>query len=213
MIAVIDYGMGNLGSILNMLKKIGAAATVTSDPLAIREASGLILPGVGAFDVAMQRLNGSGLRDVLDDVVLNEKKTVLGICLGMQLLTEGSEEGDLAGLGWVKGVTRKFRFAEGESLLKVPHMGWNSVRVCEGKRLVMSLPEPSRFYFVHSYHVVLRDGGDAATWTDYGYGFVSAIEREHIMGTQFHPEKSHHFGMSLLRNFCSIVQSGRNSGD
>lgn len=205
MIAIVDYGMGNLGSILNMFKKIGARAAITSDHDTIRAADKLVLPGVGAFDTAMRHLHESGLRELLDDVVLVEKKPVIGLCLGMQLLTESSEEGSLPGLGWVAGETRRFRFGDGDAGLKIPHMGWNSVTAESSKPLVADLFEPSRFYFVHSYHVTLRDPADAAAWTHYGYEFVSMIQRGHIMGTQFHPEKSHKFGMKLLRNFAELA--------
>lgn len=202
MIVIVDYGMGNLGSILNMLKRIGAQAVISGDAARIEAAGKLILPGVGAFDAAMGRLNDSGLRPLLDDLVLVRRRPVIGLCLGMQLLTEGSEEGVLPGLGWVRGRTRRFRFPPELAHLKVPHMGWNRVRTAPGKSLVTDLPDPSRFYFVHSYYVELEDQGDAAAWTHYGHDFVSMIQKGHVMGTQFHPEKSHTFGMRLLRNFA-----------
>ena len=205
MIVIVDYGIGNLGSILNMLKKIGAKATISGVPADLEAADKLVLPGVGAFDAAMQRLNDSGLRPLLDDLVLVRRKTVIGLCLGMQLLTEGSEEGTLPGLGWIAGTTKRFRFPPELAHLKVPHMGWNRIRAAEGKALVAGLPDPSRFYFVHSYFVELRDPADAAAWTHYGHDFVSIIQRDHIMGTQFHPEKSHKFGIRLLRNFVEQV--------
>ncbi|HUP59823.1 MAG TPA: imidazole glycerol phosphate synthase subunit HisH [Thermoanaerobaculia bacterium] len=205
MIVIVDYGMGNLGSILNMLRKIGAKATISRERAEIEAADKLVLPGVGAFDAAMRQLNESGLKDVLDEMVLVRRKPAIGLCLGMQLLTEGSEEGGLAGLGWIKGVTKRFRFPAELAHLKVPHMGWNSVRTADGKRIVQDLYEPSRFYFVHSYYVALADPADAAAWTHYGHDFVSIVEKEHIMGTQFHPEKSHKFGLRLLRNFAERV--------
>jgi glutamine amidotransferase len=205
MIVIVDYGMGNLGSILNMLKKIGAKAAISGSPADIEAADKLILPGVGAFDAAMRRLGDSGLRPLLDEQVLVKKKPVIGLCLGMQLLTEGSEEGTLPGLGWIGGTTKRFRFPAELAHLKVPHMGWNRVRTAEGKTLVEELPDPSRFYFVHSFYVELRDQADAAAWTHYGHDFVSMIQQGHIMGTQFHPEKSHKFGIRLLRNFAERV--------
>jgi glutamine amidotransferase len=205
MIVIVDYGMGNLGSILNMLKKIGAKAKISSDRADVEAADKLILPGVGAFDAAMRRLNESGLKAVLEEQVLEKRKPTIGLCLGMQLLTEGSEEGELAGLGWIRGKTRRFRFPAELAHLKVPHMGWNTVRTESGKAIVRELHDPSRFYFVHSYYVALEDAADAAAWTHYGHDFVSIIERGHIMGTQFHPEKSHKFGLRLLRNFAERV--------
>ena len=204
MIAIVDYGMGNLGSILNMLKRIGTKAKITSDRAEIEAADKLILPGVGAFDPAMRRLNESGLKEVLNELVLERRKPTIGLCLGMQLLTEGSEEGNLPGLGWVAGETRRFKFENEDAGLKVPHMGWNTVRPEQVKPLVQDLYDPSRFYFVHSYHVALRDPSDAAAWTHYGYDFPSMIQKGHIMGTQFHPEKSHKFGMKLLKNFAEM---------
>jgi imidazole glycerol-phosphate synthase subunit HisH len=205
MIVIVDYGMGNLGSIVNMLKKIGAKAKISSDRSDIDAADKLILPGVGAFDTAMRHLHESGLLDALNEAVLHRRKPTIGLCLGMQLLTEGSEEGKLPGLGWIAAETRRFRFPAELSNLKVPHMGWNSVAVNPDKPLVRDLQDPSRFYFVHSYHVVLRDPTDAAATTTYGYDFVSMIQKDHIMGTQFHPEKSHKYGMKVLSNFAELV--------
>ena len=204
MITIIDYGMGNLGSILNMLKKVGVKARISSNADETASAEKLILPGVGAFDPAMRRLRESGLGDLLAEMVLGRKVPVLGLCLGMQLLTESSEEGNLSGLGWIKGETRRFRFNLDAPALKVPHMGWNTVSTNPAKPLVAGLYDPSRFYFVHSYHVELADSADAAGWTHYGYDFVSVIQKGHIMGTQFHPEKSHKFGMRLLKNFAEL---------
>ena len=215
MIVIVDYGMGNLGSILNMLKKIGSEAKISSDSTEIAAGDKLILPGVGAFDTAMRNLKESGLREVLDEQVLAKKVPTLGVCLVMQLLTEGSEEGSLPGLGWIAGTTKKFRFAsEGpQAALKVPHMGWNTLlprradAPGEPTPLRRGLDDPSqrtRFYFVHSYYVTVRDEADAAGWTHHGHDFVSMVHKGHIMGTQFHPEKSHKFGMQLLRNFAEI---------
>ncbi len=212
MIVIVDYGMGNLGSILNMLKKIGAQAKISADPAEIAAATKLILPGVGAFDTAMRNLHESGLRAVLDKQVLEKATPTLGVCLGMQLLTEGSEEGSLPGLGWIAGTTKKFRFdGEGATAgLKIPHMGWNTILPLKpadaGKMLVRGLEDPpARFYFVHSYHVTVTDPADAAAWTHHGYDFVSMVQKGHIMGTQFHPEKSHKFGMQVLRNFSEFA--------
>lgn len=213
MIVVVDYGMGNLGSILNMLKKIGADAKVSGERADVVSAAKLILPGVGAFDTAVRHLQDTGLKDVLDEQVIGKRVPTLGLCLGMQLLTGGSEEGSLPGLGWIKATTKRFRFdpERADPSLKIPHMGWNTIAPSRGgetpKPLVRGLDdaaEPARFYFVHSYHVVLAEEGDAAAWTHHGYDFVSMIQRDHIMGTQFHPEKSHRFGMKLLRNFVEV---------
>jgi glutamine amidotransferase len=211
MIVVVDYGMGNLGSILNMLKKIDAPAKISSDREEISAADKLILPGVGAFDTAMRNLHDSGLKDVLDELVLHRHRPTLGVCLGMQLLTGGSEEGNLPGLGWIAGTTKKFRFdgAGAQADLKVPHMGWNTILPPKPGELVKPLARglddpPARFYFVHSYHVTVDEPSDAAAWTHHGYDFVSMVQRGHVMGTQFHPEKSHKFGMKVLRNFAEL---------
>jgi imidazole glycerol-phosphate synthase subunit HisH len=213
MIVIVDYGMGNLGSILNMLKKIGAPAKISSDRAEIAAGDKLILPGVGAFDTAMRNLHESGLKDVLDEQVLAKKVPTLGVCLGMQLLTDGSEEGNLPGLGWITGTTKKFRFEAGgpDASLKVPHMGWNTIVPAHTgdarSPLVSGLDDPTqrtRFYFVHSYHVTVQDPADAAASTHHGHDFVSMVHKAHIMGTQFHPEKSHKFGMRLYRNFAEM---------
>ena len=200
-IIIIDYGMGNVGSIANMLKKIGREALVTSDHNQIRNADKLILPGVGSFDYGMRNLKKMGLIPLLQEKVLVQKTPVLGICLGMQLLTQGSEEGVLEGLGWIDARAEKFRF-ETSPPLKVPHMGWNTVTSLKKSLLFDDMhPEP-RFYFVHSYHVRCLHIADELTATRYGFAFTSSLERGHIAGVQFHPEKSHKFGMKLLKNFA-----------
>lgn len=204
MIVIVDYDMGNVGSIANMLKKIGAPAIISADPAQIEAASKLILPGVGAFDTGMTNLERSGLRQLLDHKVMSRGTPVLGICLGMELFTGRSEEGDCPGLGWIEGRTMRFRFAEGTEELNVPHMGWNSVRTVPGTGLLQDLEEGGRFYFVHSYHVVCDRETDVVGWTRYGYEFASVLERGHVMGTQFHPEKSHRFGLAVLRNFAAL---------
>lgn len=201
MIAIVDYGMGNLGSIQNMFKRIGAAAQVTSDADVLARASKILLPGVGAFDSAMQRINDSGLREVLDRKALHERVPTLGICLGMQLLTRGSDEGQLPGLGWLGATTRRFPTIAG---LKVPHMGWNLVTPIQPSPLTAGLPAESRFYFVHSYCVQVDDERDSVLKTHYGVTFDAAVAHGNIYGAQFHPEKSHRFGMQLLANFAGL---------
>ena len=202
MIAVIDYKMGNVGSIINMLKKIGVEGIISSDPEIIKRAEKLILPGVGAFDAGMKNLKDSGLLSVIEDKVIIEKTPILGICLGMQLFAKKSEEGSLAGLGWIDAEVRKFSFKNHE--LKIPHMGWNTIAVLKQDNLLKDMPEQSRFYFVHSYYFVCNDTTDALLSTDYGLNFVSAVKKNNIVGVQFHPEKSHKFGMKLLRNFAEL---------
>lgn len=201
MITIVNYGMGNLGSVLNMLKKIGTAAQLANTPEELVSASKILLPGVGAFDQAMKRINESGFREVLDRKAMVEKVPVLGICLGMQLLTRGSEEGQLPGLGWVAADTIRFPKQEG---LRVPHMGWNVVTPTTPSTLTQNLPEESRFYFVHSYYVKADKPENSILKCHYGVTFDAAIQRENIFGAQFHPEKSHKFGMQLLENFSLI---------
>lgn len=205
MIVVIDYGMGNLGSIANMLKKVGTKAIISSDIATIEQADKLILPGVGAFDSAMQRLNGLGLVPILERKVLQDQVPIMGLCLGLQLFTRRSEEGRLPGLGWIDAETVKFRFDPHESGLKIPHMGWNTVEIQHPSPVWEAMYEDARFYFVHSYHVICQDDEDIAATTNYGYEFTSAINRGSISGMQFHPEKSHKFGMRLFKNFVERV--------
>jgi glutamine amidotransferase len=200
MITIVDYGMGNLGSIRNMLKKIGCESQVTADVSLIEAADKLLLPGVGAFDAGMDNLTRSGLIPLLNHRVIDDHVPVLGICLGMQLMAQRSEEGDRTGLGWIDAEVVRFR--PGDTSLKVPHMGWNLVRRVRGGALTDDLPEESRFYFVHSYLVRCRNADDVLLSTHYGVDFHSAFQRGNVWGVQFHPEKSHRFGMQLLRNFA-----------
>jgi glutamine amidotransferase len=202
-VTIIDYGMGNLGSIQNMFKRIGVESEITSDHEKIASAEKILLPGVGAFDAAMERINEGGLRELLNKKAVEEKVPTLGICLGMQLLTNSSEEGTLPGLGWVPAKTLKFVFDNG-SKLKVPHMGWNLVDKKHASPLIDGLPEETRFYFVHSYYVKAEDLNDVLTTTFHGVEFHSIIQHENIYGAQFHPEKSHKFGMKLLENFARL---------
>jgi len=203
MITIVDYGMGNLGSILNMFKKVGAKAKISSDPEEIRIASKILLPGVGAFDTAMQRINDSGLKDVLIEKALIEKVPVLGICLGMQLLTNASEEGKLPGLGWIEGQTLSFKGKINEEL-KIPHMGWNIAEIQQQNVITKGYKGEIRFYFVHSYYVEVVNQKYSMMKTNYGVSFESAIVKDNIFGAQFHPEKSHNFGMHLFNNFAKI---------
>jgi len=200
MITIVDYGMGNLGSIRNMLKRIDVASELASRPEQIAAAARLILPGVGAFDAGMQNLENLGLIPVLNERVLKGGIPVLGICLGMQLMTRASAEGVLPGLGWIAAEAR--RFEPGSQGLKVPHMGWNRVRQLRTAALVEDLPDAPRFYFVHSYYVHCVQPEDALLATTYGSEFHSAFQRGNVWGVQFHPEKSHKYGMRLLQNFA-----------
>lgn len=205
MIAIVDYGMGNLGSIVNMLKKVGAQSTISSDPQTITAADKLVLPGVGAFDNGMKNLAQRGLVELLNAQVLDHKKPILGLCLGMQLFTRASEEGQLKGLGWINAQTVRFRFDQANADLKIPHMGWNTLRIGRPHPLLADLETDARFYFVHSYHVLCNDPDTVLATTTYGYDFASVVAKDNILGAQFHPEKSHKFGMKLLKNFAERV--------
>lgn len=201
MIVIIDYGMGNLGSIKNMLFRIGAESVITSDAKIIQSADRIILPGVGAFDNAMRKLDQLGMICLLNGLVLEKHVPILGICLGMQLFTKCSEEGSLPGLGWIDAETVRFRFDSKNANLKIPHMGWNIVEVKQRRFIFKDMCVESRFYFVHSYHVCCNEESNVLATSSYGITFHSAIIRDNIVGTQFHPEKSHKFGMKLLYNF------------
>ena len=203
-IIIIDYGLGNLGSIKNMLKKIGSEAAISSSISDIEEAEKLILPGVGNFDQGMRNLEASGFLPVLEDRVIQKKTPILGICLGMQLFARKSEEGESTGLGWIDAEVVRFKFGDKERHLKIPHMGWNLVEIRQKNPLFEEMyPEP-RFYFVHSYHLACRNEEEVLTQTFHGYKFVSSVKKENIYGVQFHPEKSHKFGMKLLDNFVRV---------
>lgn len=203
MIVIVDYGMGNLGSVLNMFKKVGAKAKISSDPEEIGKAEKILLPGVGAFDAAMQRIQEGGLTEVLNHKALVQKVPVLGICLGMQLLTQGSEEGVLPGFGWIEGKTYNFKGKIDEQL-KIPHMGWNVAKIVQQSALTKDYEGEIRFYFVHSYYVLAANPAHAMMKTNYGLEFDSALVKDNIFGAQFHPEKSHKFGMKLFENFAKI---------
>ena len=202
MITIVDYGMGNLGSLANMLKRIGAQAEIVSDPSKIARAEKLILPGVGAFDSAMRRINETpAMRETLNRKVVVEQTPLLGVCLGMQLLVQGSEEGKLPGLGWIAGYARRFPRKDG---LKVPHMGWNVAKPSRSSPLTADLGEEPRYYFVHSYYVLVDELEQSLMRTWYGLEYDSAIGRGNVFGVQFHPEKSHRFGQKILENFVKI---------
>jgi imidazole glycerol-phosphate synthase subunit HisH len=204
MIVVVDYKMGNIGSILNMFKKIGISAISSSNSDQIEKAEKLILPGVGSFDAGMENLKRSGLIPTLNEKVIKKKTPILGICLGMQLFGTKSEEGGMSGLGWIDAETARFKFSEGQPYLKIPHMGWNNVILKRVSELYKDMPEDPRFYFVHSYHLVCNNEKEIVAKTFYGYEFASIVQKENIYGVQFHPEKSHKFGMKLLKNFAEI---------
>lgn len=206
MISVVNYGIGNVGSVANMLSHIGAEVQLASTVDEINSAKALLLPGVGAFGVAMETLHELGFVEPLKRKVMDEKVPILGICLGMQLLGQGSDEASdgTKGLGFIDAHFVKFAFPQG-SPLKVPHMGWNEVAVVRSNPLIEPVLPTQRYYFVHSYYAKCADESDVIATAHYGDEFVCAYGRDNILGTQFHPEKSHKFGMSLLRNFVAYA--------
>lgn len=204
MITIVDYGLGNLGSIANMLKKVGAEACISADPEAIARAEKLILPGVGAFDAGMANLEARGLASAIERRVRKDGVPLLGLCLGLQLCTRRSDEGSRKGFGWFDAETVRFTFpAGGMTTPKIPHMGWNRVQIERAHPVFADLPADSRFYFVHSYHIANPDPVTAIATTEHGYRFVCGLAWNNIVGLQFHPEKSHRFGMQVFRNFAA----------
>lgn len=206
MIVIIDYKMGNIGSIHNMLNKVGVESKISSNPDEIESAEKLILPGIGAFDKGMENLQKLGLLEVINHKVLTQKVPVLGICLGMQLMTQKSEEGIINGFGWVDAETRKFKFDPQEGL-KVPHIGWNTISTTPHNSEIantLHINNDDRFYFVHSYYVHCSEQSIELTNTHFGGPFCSAFVKGNIIGVQFHPEKSHKYGMKLLKGFSEM---------
>ena len=200
MIAIVDYGLGNLGSIQNMLRAIGQRAEITSSPDKLAEADKLILPGVGAFDAGMARLHEAGLSELVVRLTAEQRKPILGICLGMQMLGHSSEEGKLPGLDLVSFECKRFSFDD--TNLKVPHMGWDVVTVKQDNPLTRDISDGERYYFVHSYHAVCDSSDNVLMSCEYGYEFAAAVVSGNVYGVQFHPEKSHDIGMKLLKNFA-----------
>lgn len=205
MISVLNYGMGNVASVSNMLRRAGAVVQIIEEPCELEEARAIVLPGVGAYDEAVASLHGLGLWAGLQKIVREGKVPVLGICLGMQLLLENSEEGVRSGLGAIPGKCRRFHFGESQRRLKVPHMGWAGIVASRSHRLLDGLALDSRFYFVHSYYAECRNPADVIATARYGSDFAAVIGAGNVMGTQFHPEKSHNFGLRVLTNFARLV--------
>lgn len=201
-VVIVDAGLGNVGSVLNMCRKIGAEAVLATSPAELDVAERLILPGVGAFDFGMERLRVLGLVEPLTDLVINRRCHVLGVCLGMQLLFERSDEGDAVGLSWITGHVRRLPASGPRGPIKVPHMGWSRIRATRSSPLIEGLHDDARFYFVHSFAAAPTDEADVLARSDYGgVDFVSIVEHGNVAGVQFHPEKSHRHGMALLGSF------------
>lgn len=202
MFAIVDYGVGNLTSVKNMLRKAGVDAIITANAEELANAQKLLLPGMGHFDNCMIRFNESGLRPIIESLVHEKKVPVLGICVGLQMFMESSEEGVQPGLGWLKGKTIRFQEGKMATREKIPNMGWQEIIPLKSSPMLQNL-EGSRFYFAHSFHVAPEDNSVSLIACHYGYDFIAAVEKDNIMGVQFHPEKSHRFGMQLLKNFAT----------
>lgn len=203
MIAIIDYGLGNIKAFANVYKNLGIEYKLVSSVDELNNAEKIILPGVGAFDHAMELLNNSGMRETLDEMVLNKRIPVLGICVGMQIIANSSAEGKLPGLGWINAEVKKFEENKIPYKTRLPHMGWNIVNTKSDNPLFFNLSKEPRFYFLHSYYFYCNNGNEIAN-TEYGIKFTSAVNKENIFGVQFHPEKSHHNGVSVLKNFGNL---------
>lgn len=203
MVVVLDYGVGNLGSIQNMMKKVGVDSIVTSDLEKIKSASHLVLPGVGHFDYCVNQFKESGFFDLIHERVFNDEIPILGVCVGCQMLMASSEEGVEKGLDWIKGKVVKFNRDRIESQMRIPHMGWSDLHIKKQSPLFSDMVDP-RFYFVHSFHLVCDNQSDISSEASYGYDFVASVEKDNIYGVQFHPEKSHKFGMKLFENFSKL---------
>lgn len=204
MIAIVDYGLGNIGAFVNVYNKANIKAVVAKTADELKGASKLVLPGVGHFDHAMELLQRSGMRDTLDRLVLDDKVPVIGICVGMQILARTSEEGTLPGLGWIDADVKAFKSWEAASNMPLPHMGWNDVRLSSSSALFTGLETDARFYFLHSYYVSCDRQDDILATCDYGAEFSCAVGCANVYGVQFHPEKSHSFGNRLLKNFAEL---------
>jgi glutamine amidotransferase len=205
MLTIINYGSGNVRAISNIYDHLNIKYKIIDKVVDFpSETTKILLPGVGAFDETMKSLNNSGFRELLDEKVIIDKIPVLGICVGMQILSEGSEEGELEGLGWIKGYVKKFDISKLNFLPKVPHLGWNSIIAAHDSKLFDGIDFQTGFYFIHSYYFECINPSDILTTTEYGDTFTSTVNHNNIFGTQYHPEKSHKNGIQLLNNFYNI---------
>lgn len=202
LVVIVDYQTANLGSVVNMLRRIGAEALISSKVSDVERAEKIILPGIGSFDKGMASLHKLGIITALNKRILENKVPVLGICLGMQMFSESSQEGSASGLGWLKAKAVKFSFNE---KLRLPHMQWNALNLKQAVSLFDNMYENSRFYFAHSYHLVCQEESNVVSTTRYGYDFASSVKKDNIFGVQFHPEKSLKFGMRVLENFVKLI--------
>jgi glutamine amidotransferase len=204
MIGVLDYGSGNVKAFINIYKKMGIPTIIIKSANELRSASKLILPGVGSFDYAMHKLRESGMRQVLDEIVLRCRVPIIGVCVGMQMLAHSSEEGNQTGLGWIDAEVKKFDTTSHKLPMNVPHIGWNDVKPLKANHLLEGLERGARFYFLHSYYMVCHRNEEIVAITEYGTEFACVVNQGNIYGVQFHPEKSHQWGIQLLKNFASL---------
>lgn len=204
MVAIINYGLGNVKAFANILKSLNVPFSIASTPEELSKASKIILPGVGAFDHAMDKLNSSGLRETLEDQVLNKKVPVVGICVGMQMLAKRSDEGTKEGLGWIDAEVKKFDVSKIQFKTHLPHMGWNDIKATKTTPILKELEQNAKFYFLHSYYFVCNNSDNVIAEAEYGINFTCAASNDNIYGVQFHPEKSHQWGIQLLKNFSEL---------
>lgn len=204
MIGIINYGLGNIKAFANVYRTLNIPFEIINQADQFSNVDKIILPGVGSFDYAMQRLNNSGLREILDKLVIEKKILIIGICVGMQMLTKNSEEGTLPGLGWIDAEVKKFDFSTFDNKIQIPHMGWNDVTPVKTSRLLLNLEKDARYYFLHSYYVRCRNIMDILAVSEYGIEFPCIVNSGNIYGIQFHPEKSHQWGIQLLKNFATM---------
>ena len=204
MITIIDYGLGNIRAFVNVYERLNIKTKVAHKAEDLKDATKIILPGVGAFDYAMSQLNASGMRDELENQVLENKVPVIGICVGMQMMAKSSDEGNLPGLGWIDGKVKLFDATTIPYKTRLPHMGWNNINPVNNCQLLSGFTVQSRFYFLHSYYFVCNDEENIISTTVYGLTYASAVNRDNIYGIQFHPEKSHSNGTQLLHNFAKL---------
>jgi imidazole glycerol-phosphate synthase subunit HisH len=204
MIGILDYGSGNLRAFTNIYKKLGIPAAIIQSSIELKSASKLILPGVGSFDYAMQRLKESEMWKVIDEIVMRYGVPIMGVCVGMQMLAHSSEEGSRAGLGWIDAEVLKFDSKSYKHPMNVPHIGWNDVKPLKANHLLDGLERGARFYFLHSYYLACHKKEEIVAVTEYGTEFACVVNKKNIYGVQFHPEKSHQWGIQVLKNFASL---------
>ena len=204
MMAIVDYGLGNIWAFANIYKNLNIPFQIITNADDLKHATKIILPGVGAFDHAMNQLENSGMRETLDELVLNQKIPILGVCIGMHMLAHSSEEGSLPGLGWINGAVKKFDSSALVQKTHLPHMGWNDVTPSKNSKIFLKLENKAVFYFLHSFYFSCSNEEDVIAGTDYGIKFACAVNSENVFGIQFHPEKSHKYGIQLLENFANL---------